>query len=153
MVRRLRLLRIGSYVLVFAIGAAVAGIALGSGGQPRVFACVDASGAPTKLRTSAFPSGACDSPSRVIAWDKQPLSSAGAARIEAAVTASRNQLASVRAITKKFRGGADVTSGDGTLETLKLQREMDRMAQLTQALSNMLKKESDTSESILDNLK
>jgi len=47
----------------------------------------------------------------------------------------------------------DSTSELGEMESLRLQMAMDRMSKMVSTLSNLLKKISDTSESIVQNLK
>ena len=57
------------------------------------------------------------------------------------------------ALVDKAKGDLDSMSEMGEMESLRLQMAMDRMSKLMSTLSNMLKKISDTSNAITQNLK
>ena len=57
------------------------------------------------------------------------------------------------ALVDKAKGDLDSMSEMGEMESLRLQMAMDRMSKLMSTLSNMLKKVSDTSNAIIQNLK
>ena len=56
-------------------------------------------------------------------------------------------------VITSLRAYIDSMSEVGEMESLRLQMAMDRMSKLMSTLSNILKKMSDTSESIVRNLK
>jgi len=56
-------------------------------------------------------------------------------------------------VITSLRADIDSMSEMGEMESLRLQMAMDRMSKLMSTLSNILKKMSDTSESIVRNLK
>ena len=57
------------------------------------------------------------------------------------------------AIKVKMKGDLDSMSEMGEMESLRLQMAMDRMSKMMSTLSNILKKISDTAQSIIQNLK
>ena len=59
----------------------------------------------------------------------------------------------LHAIIDKAKGDLDSMSEMGEMESLRLQMAMDRMSKMMSTLSNLLKKISDTSTSIIQNLK
>ena len=59
----------------------------------------------------------------------------------------------LHAIIDKAKGDLDSMSEMGEMESLRLQMAMDRMSKMMSTLSNLLKKISDTSTSITQNLK
>jgi putative addiction module CopG family antidote len=57
------------------------------------------------------------------------------------------------ALYDELKGKLDSMSETGEMESLRLPMAMDRMSKMMSTLSNLLKKQSDTAQSIIDNLK
>lgn len=74
----------------------------------------------------------------------------GKARLTLPPIATMGDLAGVEA---KLKGSLDSLSEMGETESLRLQMAMDRMSKFMTALSNIMKKLSDTSDAIIANLK
>lgn len=66
---------------------------------------------------------------------------------------SRESLANIRTAVDKIKQSMDSMSEMGEMESLRLQMVMDRMSKMMSTLSNLLKKMSDTAQSITQNLK
>jgi len=64
-----------------------------------------------------------------------------------------NQLDQIALDLKSLKRGADPLGDITEEESLRLQMAMDRLSKMTATLSNILKKISDTAESITQNLK
>jgi len=62
-------------------------------------------------------------------------------------------MSQLQAIQDDLKGRLDSLSEMGEMESLRLQMAMDRMSKMMSTLSNLLKKISDTQESITQNLK
>jgi hypothetical protein len=74
----------------------------------------------------------------------------GKARFTAPPIATMGDLAGVEA---KLKGSLDSLSEMGEMESMRLQMAMDRRSKFVEALSNIMRKISDTSETIIANLK
>jgi hypothetical protein len=74
----------------------------------------------------------------------------GKARFAVPPIATMGDLASVEA---KLKGSLDSMSEMGEMESMRLQMAMDRRSKMLETLSNILKKISNTSDSIIANLK
>jgi VIT1/CCC1 family predicted Fe2+/Mn2+ transporter len=59
----------------------------------------------------------------------------------------------LRAIQEELKNNVDSMSEMSEMESLRLQMAMDRLSKLRSAVSNMLKKISDTESAIISNLK
>ena len=59
----------------------------------------------------------------------------------------------LRTIVEDMKGKLDSLSEMGEMESLRLQMAMDRHSKMMSTLSNMLKKSSDTAQSIIQNIK
>jgi hypothetical protein len=71
----------------------------------------------------------------------------------ALVDAQLRSLRQLEAVKEAIRNKLDSMSELGEMESLRLQMAMDRRSKMMSTLSNMLKKMSDTSQSITQNLK
>ena len=61
--------------------------------------------------------------------------------------------ATLDSVKERMKGKLDSLSEMGEMESLRLQMAMDRMSKMMSALSNIMKKLSDTSSNITQNLK
>lgn len=68
-------------------------------------------------------------------------------------TITGTDLKSIQSAVDDFKNNLDSMSEMGEMESLRLQMAMDRMSKMMTTLSNLLKKISDTQESIVGNLK
>ena len=73
--------------------------------------------------------------------------------LDTTVAASINEQAAVQDAMEEIKSDLDAMSEMGEMESLRLQMAMDRMSKMMSTLSNLLKKISDTAESITQNLK
>ena len=73
--------------------------------------------------------------------------------LDTTVAASINEQAAVQDAMEEIKSQLDSMSEMGEMESLRLQMAMDRLSKMMSTLSNLLKKISDTAESITQNLK
>ncbi len=109
----------------------------------------------------AAPAGAETERKTVILKDRQMLEAAPSrtaaeaklTAMDAKLTRLEKDIASLDAQIDAIKNDIDSMSEMGEMESLRLQMAMDRMSKMSSTLSNVLKKISDTQNTITQNLK
>jgi hypothetical protein len=153
-------------LIVFLLGAAFSGIAQSTGSPGEIDACVNtSSGALRIVKATANCDPAVESP---LSWNIQgiqgfpgptgeegptgaPSSAAvGRSGLSAGVTAHLTRvLGTIRSRLNRPLLGGDLSSENQR----KLQMSMDRIGKADETISNLLKKENETEQELLENLK
>ncbi|MEO6582480.1 MAG: hypothetical protein ABIN68_06725 [Sphingomicrobium sp.] len=108
---------------------------------------------PALVNPNAIATARVFGPRRQLAQARDLLASAEIVRANYVPVAGQPTRAELDASIDQMKNDLDSMSEMGEMESLRLQRTMDRMSKMMTTLSNLLKKISDTQSSIVQNIK
>lgn len=108
---------------------------------------------PAPVEPNAIATARLSERQRRAAQARELIARAEVVRASYTPTAGQPTLAQLDAAIDKAKSDLDSMSEMGEMESLRLQMAMDRMSKQMSTLSNLLKKISDTQNSIIQNIK
>lgn len=108
---------------------------------------------PALMKPNAIATARLSEPQRKLVLARELLARAEVVRADYAPVAGQPTRSELDASIDQAKNDLDSMSEMGEMESLRLQMAMDRMSKMMSTLSNLLKKISDTQNSIVQNIK